>query len=520
MKLDKIKYFITRVAISPWFYPSLILSLAIFSEVEARVGGGHSYGGSRSSGSRSGGSGFGGSSYSGSGGDGRFLFDLIYWVLRLCFRYPLFGIPFLVFVIYLVFRFYKKSHAYDGYYSDYSSRAPTKLINHTREYIYDIQKYDKNFSYPLFKDFIFSLYSQFQELRGEKKLDLLSQYFSEGLIEKYNRHETLTNAEGVVIGNCQLQHLHINTEFITLQVFFTANYTEIYKDGKTQRFSLRETWKLKRSVKISSKPPEKILIISCPSCGAPITETTQGKCFSCGQSNKNGNFDWHIYEISTIKDFYMEARNSNALLAENIIEEGTKLPTVRDPMIDKTMTSLFKERAELEYARKRFVDIFMNLQKAWSTQKWELARPFESDPLFQSHHFWIEDYKRKKEKNIIDNISIERVVPVALYQDEYYLSFTVRIFASMIDYTQNQSGKIIMGSKNKKVQFSEYWTFIKGIGENHKAAKLRNISNCPSCGAELKVGMSGKCEYCGSKITLGQFDWVLSQIEQDEEFNL
>lgn len=494
----------------------IILSL----EADARVGGGHSYGGgSRSSGSGSRSSGFSGSSYSGSGGGG-FIIDVIYWIIRICLRYPAFGIPFAIVIILMIYMYYKKAHQFDDYYSAYEAKTPARLINQTRDYVQEIQKYDPYFSYPLFKDFIFSLYSQFHELRGEKKLDLLSQYFSEDLINKYNRNEVLANVESIVVGNCQLQSVQISTEDLVLNIFFTANYTEIYKDGKSQRFSLKETWKLKRSMKVVSKPPEEILVISCPNCGAPVTETTQGKCFSCGETNKNGKFGWYIFQISTIKDFYTEARNTSGLMTTSIVEEGTKLPTVRDPMIDQTLNVQFKNRSDLEYARQRFVDIFMNLQKAWTLQKWEKARPFETDTLFQSHHYWIEDYKKKKEVNIIDKIDIEKVVPVAFYQDEYYQSFTVRIFANMIDYTQNETGKIILGSKSKKIEFSEYWTFIKGIGSNQKTAKIKNTANCPSCGAELKVAMTGQCEFCGTKITLGQFDWVLSQIEQDEEFNL
>ena len=37
-------------------------------------------------------------------------------------------------------------------------------------------------------------------------------------------------------------------------------------------------------------------------------------------------------------------------------------------------------------------------------------------------------------------------------------------------------------------------------------------------GAALEVNMAGECAYCSSKITSGQFDWVLSRIEQDESY--
>ena len=110
--------------------------------------------------------------------------------------------------------------------------------------------------------------------------------------------------------------------------------------------------------------------------------------------------------------------------------------------------------------------------------------------------------------------------PISMYKDKFYASFTFRIFAQMIDYTIDKEGNVIRGNRRRPVEFSEYWTFIKGINSNEKSAKTQDFECCPSCGAQLKIEMSGVCEFCGTKITLGQFDWVLSQIEQDEEFSL
>jgi len=33
------------------------------------------------------------------------------------------------------------------------------------------------------------------------------------------------------------------------------------------------------------------------------------------------------------------------------------------------------------------------------------------------------------------------------------------------------------------------------------------------------VNMAGYCEYCKAKVTSGEFDWVLSKIEQDEAYH-
>jgi RecJ-like exonuclease len=65
-------------------------------------------------------------------------------------------------------------------------------------------------------------------------------------------------------------------------------------------------------------------------------------------------------------------------------------------------------------------------------------------------------------------------------------------------------------------RWSEYWTFIRN--RNSKPAPARADLNCPNCGAPLKVNVTGICEYCHGKVTSGEFDWVLSKIEQDESY--
>ena len=44
-------------------------------------------------------------------------------------------------------------------------------------------------------------------------------------------------------------------------------------------------------------------------------------------------------------------------------------------------------------------------------------------------------------------------------------------------------------------------------------------NNCPNCGAPLAISMAGNCEYCSANVTSGEFDWVLSRIEQDEAYS-
>ena len=41
---------------------------------------------------------------------------------------------------------------------------------------------------------------------------------------------------------------------------------------------------------------------------------------------------------------------------------------------------------------------------------------------------------------------------------------------------------------------------------------------CPNCGAPLEINQVGECRYCRAAVTSGRFDWVLSRIEQEDEY--
>src|SRR5690606_35514144 len=64
-------------------------------------------------------------------------------------------------------------------------------------------------------------------------------------------------------------------------------------------------------------------------------------------------------------------------------------------------------------------------------------------------------------------------------------------------------------------QYTEYWTLIRGrsaSGDNQLTP------SCPNCGADIAVNMAGACQHCHVKVTRGDFDGVLSRIEQDEAY--
>ena len=91
----------------------------------------------------------------------------------------------------------------------------------------------------------------------------------------------------------------------------------------------------------------------------------------------------------------------------------------------------------------------------------------------------------------------------------------MRIFATGLDYTVDAKDNVVGGSRRRLRPYSEYWTLIRGAATRGAARVDRS---CPNCGGELRINMTGTCEFCQAKVTTGDFDWVLSRIEQDEAF--
>jgi hypothetical protein len=131
------------------------------------------------------------------------------------------------------------------------------------------------------------------------------------------------------------------------------------------------------------------------------------------------------------------------------------------------------------------------------------------------HRYWIDAYRKQRLRNVVDGYRVQRVEPVKIDRDAFYESVTVRMSAQGRDYTVDEQGQVKAGSKDYLRQWTEYWTFIRsrsGVEGTQQRA-------CPNCGAPVRLGATGVCEFCGGKLTTGEFDWVLSRIEQDEVYS-
>lgn len=483
----------------------------------ARVGGGQSYSGggySRSSSSSSSGSySSSGGSYSSSGssshssGDAQIVGFLLELLIRLIFYYPKIGIPLLIM---LIWGFYK----YNGQGVTAASKTEfQKLQDWSSDNIVRQQgppnldtfkKSDPNFSSPMFLDFLTLLYCKAYLSAGEA----VAPYLSDSAKSTF----TYKDVSSIVIGGVKVIRALSRNPKDLVEVEIEANLS--FENG--QKLFIVESVILQRDHGINSLEPDVLYSLSCPSCGSKEGLGDDGSCKFCQKQVNDGRFSW----ILTSRRRQHSTAVPPVVLSASGVELGTDLPTVKSPTLQKDLVRL--QQSDPEFTTTNFEDFarttFLALQEAWTSMEWDRARPLETDFLFQQHQYWVEAYKFGGFRNVLEDVSVSRVELAKIDIDKFFESITIRIFASMKDYTIREANKdVVSGFPDKVRSFSEYWTFVRRAGVT---TQNREAANCPSCGAPLdKVSQAGDCEYCGARITRGDFDWILSRIEQDEAYH-
>ena len=374
-----------------------------------------------------------------------------------------------------------------------------------------LRKFDPNFSEIVFTDFCYSLFARVHEARGGGRLDQLAPFIAAPLRDGMKQHsQGVSSVDHIVIGSFSVVALRgLDTPTVRTDVVFEANSTETTTQG-AGRWYVRERWTLERARDILSPAPEQANAEHCPKCGAPLQTRTDGACLHCGSVIADGTFQWFVRSIVVDEKTAQPPR-----LGGFGAEVGTDRPTLFQPWIRRAQQRFVEQHPGFrgEEFEQRVRHVAAELQAAWTSRDWNRARPYETGALFQMHRYWIDEYLRQGVRNIVDDFTIGKVDIVKVTSDAFYDAITVRMFASGIDYTVDQTGNVVGGSREQIRHWSEYWTFIRGRAGAPAGARI-----CPNCGGPRAEGQTVICAYCGGKITTGDFPWVLSRIEQDESY--
>lgn len=479
----------------------------------ARPGGGQSYSGGGSSGGSSDDDGGGSSADAG----------IIIQLVILCFEHPFIGIPLLVIVI-VIFVVRAQAMGKNQGWQTVANRPAYRPLQPppqrsqsfavTRSMLDRMRATDPEFSVVLFEDFVYMLYGEVHRFRARGNIGTLGAYVTPTALGGLAQDPSLQEVRGVVIGAMRYVSLHglEGNRPAQVEIEFESNLGEV-RNGQEQRYYVVERMTLTRAAGAKSRPPSRSRTLDCPNCGAPLQNVRGDQCSYCKQQVGGGRFDWTVTALVRLR-----TESRGPMLTSDVAEVGNDLPTIVDPQAAPRVDQLRAKDPTFDWNafQARVGLVFSQLQYAWSTRDWLRARPFVTDNLFQSQMYWIDLYIKERARNVTENARIVRIDLASALGDKYFDAITVRVWATGLDYTMSDDGRMLSGSRNKERAYSEYWTFVRGSRPTGKPTKTS--PECPNCGAPLKVGMTGNCEYCKVKVTSGEFDWVLSRIEQDESY--
>ena len=569
MKTNKILYFIAYITLFVFIF---FLISYLFGETSlARPGGGSGFsgggGGGGGGGFSGGGGGFsgGGGGFSGGGGSGggggggllmlfilpiifavgvlnnfytrkkarirKIVVGFIFFFVSIFAEFAVLGMGFtlMTFVIVIVIVIikiaieYSKESSKQTFKSYPSFSYRTKSVQKIDEEIEALKQRDSNFSKVLFLDFVSSLFHKYYHWQGTSELNNLMPYMPKADIDSAKKNINKKFSE-IVIGVMEIKDIYQENGNDKIIIEMETNYTMTRTDlNQSYRYISSIRWLFSRDASLQSKEPEHFDELECPNCGAPADVTDVGECKHCKTIVEAGKMQWAVEKKYVLKTSHHQTGSLAYYAAEQkrlkFLDRYLTLWIFLAMLIGVVSGYLFPRIVDFwNYFTEDVVKpIFIAIYDAWENQTWMDVRHVTSDRLWESNNFWIEAYKNQGLFNRLKHLEVSNIILARVDLDKFYESITVRIYASCYDFVEDKNG-VLKGGNNKYArQFSEYWTLIRRRGLEDKKIDLQN---CPNCGAPKdKMGQAGICGYCGTKVTTGNFSWVLAIITQDEVYN-
>lgn len=469
-----------------------LIALLLAADALARPGGGDTFSGGSSS------------SSGGGGGDA----ELLFFLIRLAFYYPQLGVPLLIIAV-LFFTIKMRKRPAEAWSSQPRLAPPSRHAE-----LEAIAKLDPDFSAIVFEDFVFRLYATAHQARSTPAdLDALAPFLSPAVrAELAKRDPVGQTITDVVIGVMKPIAVQLPGDKQDGEVIVRLSFESNMSAGD-RSYHVDEVWTLARAAAVRSRPPDAVRAFGCPNCGASYSSSDSQRCDHCGQVVDDGRFDWQVRELRLVQQTPLPPTQRGS-----VPERGGDMPTIVHPQLRARWQALCAADPALTHdrLRARTLLIYRELNAGWSELDPAKIRPFVSDGMFDYLRYWIDTFKRRQQRNVLKDMRVEKLTVVKVTRDRYYDAITARIHAVGIDYTVDAAGKTLRGSARAPRSYSEYWTLIRGATVR---GAPRDEPSCPSCNAPLKISMAGTCEYCGALLTRGDFDWVLSKIEQDESYS-
>ncbi|MEI7902830.1 MAG: TIM44-like domain-containing protein [bacterium] len=237
------------------------------------------------------------------------------------------------------------------------------------------------------------------------------------------------------------------------------------------------------------------LVFEYPAVGIPLLIVT-GVIF---YHSSKGGYSAHVsYTI----------RRGLRVDATGRIEAGLESIQQRDPAFS------------VDAFLKRCHELLPCVQEAWSRQDMTPVRHFLSDGVFDRFFLQIEMQKGSGIRNEMRSLRVLGSRLAGSASDRFFDTLHVAITAEAVDTLVSLGdGRRLQGARTPE-SFTEIWTFLRRPGARTLDRPGLLDGCCPNCGTRLKLSTAIVCESCQALINSGEYDWVLSEITQQQAWSV
>lgn len=155
-------------------------------------------------------------------------------------------------------------------------------------------------------------------------------------------------------------------------------------------------------------------------------------------------------------------------------------------------------------------NIFVMLHISLMTNNLDRVKHFINDKVYDDFNERLNKLNKSNQTQMFDELNVKstEIQNVEITNDNFII--TVKLISRYMDYIiDSNSKKLISGNNSHRIEKTNILTFTK-----IRDFKIQgSVRKCPSCGANMNVNSTGKCEYCGTIYNNKDYDWILTNIE-------
>jgi hypothetical protein len=195
---------------------------------------------------------------------------------------------------------------------------------------------------------------------------------------------------------------------------------------------------------------------------------------------------------------------------------------VIDPQLESNILATLRQHdpqfSEPAFCQ-RVATAFYKIQQAWTEQDLKLVRPFISDGVHERFSLQFAEQRDAGVRDVLQGLAIDDVRIADVSAAGVFDEIAVRIAAHAADFRVGIADGQPRGGSMAVEPFVEVWSFLRKRGALTDMSKSGLMEgNCPNCGAPIEINESANCLRCKALLRSGEYDWVLSEITQESEW--